>query len=131
MNDPELALAEWIGERECQLVEEADRLRSHHDDQLRLHDMDLPRQPRCRLLVVLGAELEAVRAVDRERIDGEPLQRLQERVARAAEERDAFGDLGRLRRVLEEEDVTERMPRAEHGHMRLVGKGEELVLAAH
>ena len=43
--------------------------------------------------VVLGAELEAVRAVDRERVDAEPLQRLQQRLAGAAEERDALVDL--------------------------------------
>ena len=69
VDDSQLALAEWIGERERQLVEEADRLRAHHDDQLRLHDVELPREPRRRLRVVLRAELEAVRAVDRERVD--------------------------------------------------------------
>ena len=84
-------------------------------------------EPRRRLLVVLRPELEAVRAVDRERVDAEPLQRLQQRVAGAAEEGDALGDLGRLRRVLEQEDVGQRVPGAEHGHVRLVGEGEELV----
>ena len=79
-------------------------------------------------VVVLRPELEAVRAVDRERIDAEPLQRLQERIARAAEERDALGDLRRLRVVLEQEHVTERVAGSEHRHVRLVGEGEELVL---
>ena len=46
---------------------------------------------------VLGAELEAVRAVDGQRVDVEPLQRLEERLAGAAEERDALLDLRRLR----------------------------------
>ena len=88
--------------------------------------MQLAREPRCRLLVLLGAELEAVRPVDRERIDAEALQRLEQGVAGATEERDALRDLGRLRSVLEEEDVGERMTRAEDGDVRLVGEGEEL-----
>ncbi len=46
----------------------------------------------------------------------------------AAEERHAFRDLGRLRSVLEEEDVGERMARSEHGNVRLVGEGEKLRL---
>jgi hypothetical protein len=90
--------------------------------------VQLTREPRRRLLVLLGAELEAVRPVDREGIDAEALQRLEQGVACAAEERDALRDLGRLRGMLEEEDVGERMARAEDGDVRLVGEGEELRL---
>ena len=54
------------------------------------------------VLRILGAELEAVRAVDRERIDAQPLERLEHGLPGAAEERDALLDLRRLRRELEE-----------------------------
>jgi hypothetical protein len=39
-----------------------------------------------------------------------------------------LGDLRRLRRVLEQEDVAQRVPGSEHGYVRLVGEGEELGL---
>ena len=57
----------------------------------------------------------------------EPLQRLEDRLSRAAEERHAFLDLGRLRRVLQEEDVCERMARAQHRDAQLVAGASELL----
>ena len=101
-------------------VHEYDRLLAHQHEQLRLDDVQLARQPGRRLLEALAAELETVRAVDRHRVDVQPLQRLLQRLAGAAEEGDALLDLRGLRRVLEQKDVRERMARAEHGHVRLV-----------
>ena len=62
---------------------------------------------RARLVLVLADELDAVRAVDGERVDPEPLERLQDRLAGAAEEGDALMDLALRRRVLQEHDVPE------------------------
>ena len=72
-------------------------------------------QPRC--LFVRGAlgELDAVRPVDGHRVDAQPLERLEHGLAGAPEERDAFLRLRRLRPVLQEEDVRERVPGAEDG----------------
>ena len=109
---PVSAPSSAVGEREVQRVEEPCGLVAHHHQELRLHDVELAREPRCRLAGVLRSELEAVGAVDRERVDLEALQRLEDRVAGAAEERDALGDLGRERSVLEEEDVAERVARS-------------------
>jgi hypothetical protein len=85
----------------------------HDHDELGLDDVELAREPCARLLLVAPGELDAVRPVDRGRIDVEPLQRLEDRLARAAKERDAFVLLRVLRAVLEEEDVTERVARAD------------------
>ena len=57
----------------------------------------------------------------------EPLERLQHRLARPAEERDAFLDLRRLRRELQEHDVGQRMTGAEHRDPQLVAGARELV----
>ena len=91
---------------------------AHHDDELRLDDVQLARQQRPRLLLVLAGELEAVRAVDRHRVDVQPLERLEDRLARAAVERDALLHLRRLRPVLQQEHVGERVAGAEHRHAR-------------
>jgi len=91
---------------------------SHRHDELRLHDVELAYEEGARLVLVTVCELQAVRAVDRHRIDVEPLQRLQERVACAAEERDALLQLRGARLVLQEKDVGERMARADHRHPR-------------
>ena len=76
---------------------------------------------------ILGPELQAVRPVDRERVDVQALKRLQHGRAGAAEERDALLDLLRLRRVLEEDDVRQRMPRADDRHAQLVACPSQLV----
>ena len=100
---------------------------AHHDHELRLHDVDLARQPGGRVGGILGPELEAVRAVDRERIDLQPLERLQNRLARAPEERHALLDLLVLRRVLQEEDVGERVARSHDRDAQLVAGPGKLV----
>ena len=82
-------------ERKLERREERDRLAAHRDDEARLHDVELPRQPPSCVGGVLGAELEAIRAVDRQRVDVEALQRLEERLPGAAEERHALLDLAR------------------------------------
>jgi hypothetical protein len=87
---------------------------THDDDELRLHDVDLAGEPPVRLLLVRPGELEAVRPVDRGRIDMEPLQRLQHCLTRAAEEGHALVLLGVLWAVLEEQDVREGVSGAEH-----------------
>ena len=99
-----------LPERELEVVQERERVLAHDDDELRLDDVQLPGQPPACLLVV-GAfrELDAVRPVDRHRVDVQPLERLQHRLARPAEERDALLHLRRLRPVLEQEDVRERV----------------------
>jgi len=76
---------------------------------------------------VLRAELQAVRPVDGEWIDVEPLERLEHGLPRTTEERHALLDLRRLRRELQKEDVGERVARAEHGHAQLVAGARELV----
>ena len=81
-----------------------------------LDDVQLAPQPRAALVLRPVDELEAVRPVDRHRVDAEPLQRLEHRLPGAAEEGDALLQLGRLRPVLDEEDVRQRMARAEHRH---------------
>src|SRR5439155_24124033 len=105
----------------------ADGLRAHRDDELRLDDVKLPCEPACCLARLLGPELEAVGPVDSERIDVQALQGLEDGLSRATEEGDALLDLGWLRRVLEEEDVGERMSRADHGYAQLVAGPRELV----
>src|SRR5439155_504736 len=112
----ELALdqRELAREREADRVEEGDRGHAHRDHELRLNDVQLAEEERPRLLLVTAGELEAVRPVDRHRIDVQALQRLEERVAGAAVEGDSLLQLRRLRRVLEEEDVGERMAGAEN-----------------
>ena len=118
---------ELVGEREAERVDELDRRLAHQHEQLRLDDVQLAGQPRRRLLEALAAELEAVRAVDDHRVDVQALQRLLQRLAGAAEEGDALLDLRRLRRVLEQEDVRQRVPGAEHGNVRRVTCAADLV----
>jgi hypothetical protein len=89
--------------------------------------MQLARQPRPRLLLVPTGELEAVRPVHGERVDAQPLQRLQQRLSGAAVERDALLHLRLLRLVLEQEHVRERVPGAEHRHLPLSGRARDLV----
>ena len=110
-----------IRERKVQLVQETQRVVSHRDDQLRLDDVQLAREHRARLLRLLSGELEAVRAVDRERVDVQALQRLDDRLAGAPVERHALLRLRRLRPVLEQEDVRHRVPGADHGEAGLAG----------
>src|SRR5204863_8577528 len=124
----ELALdqRELACEREAGRVEEGDRGLAHRDDELGLNDVQLAQEEGPRLLLVAAGELEAVRPVDRHRIDVQALQRLEERVAGAAVEGYPLLQLRRLRRVLEEEDIRERMPGAEHGHAGPSGRLREL-----
>ena len=75
----------------------------------------------------LVRELEAVRPVDRERVDVQPLERLEERLAGAPEEGDALLDLSRLRAVLQQEDVGPRVPRAQDRHTLALAGGGDLV----
>src|SRR5690348_2543325 len=67
----ELALPglELAGEWEARRVEEADRGLAHRDNELRLHDVQLPQEEGLRLILVAARELEAVRPVDRHRVD--------------------------------------------------------------
>ena len=89
--------------------------------------MKLPDQPSTSVLGVLGAELEAIRAVDGERIDVEPLQGLEQRLSGTPEERHPLLDLGRLRCPLEKEHVRERVSRSQHGDVQLVAVARKLV----
>src|SRR5690348_9630580 len=95
-------------ERELRRIEEAEG-GAHCDHELGLHDVQLAQEVWPRLLLIAARELETVRPVNRHRVDVEPLQRLEERVAGATVEGDALLQLRRLWRVLEEEDVRERV----------------------
>ena len=101
-------------QREAELVHEPDG-RSPISTRASAARYEAPCQPCPSVLGVLGAELEAIRAVDGERIDVEPLQGLEQRLAGTPEERHPLLDLGRLRRPLEQEHVRERVSRSEHG----------------
>src|SRR5262249_938363 len=93
-------------EREGQLVDEGDRRLAHYDEQLRLADVQLPRQPGLRLRVRGAAgELQAVRSVHRHRVDAQALKGLEERLAGPPVEGDALLRLWMLRTELQEEDV--------------------------
>src|SRR2546430_1387001 len=81
---------------------------AQREDPLRLDDMQLAEEKGPRLVLVAVGELDAVRPVDRHRIDVQALQRLEYRVAGAAVERNALLELRRARRVLQQEDVPER-----------------------
>ena len=72
-------------------------------------------------------EFEAVRAVDRERVDVQALERFQHGLPCAPEEGDALLDLLRLRRVLEEHDVGQRVTRPDDRDAQLVARAGELV----
>jgi hypothetical protein len=86
----------------------------HDDDELGLDDVDLACEPLPRLLLVRARELEAVRPVDRHRVDLEAAAATSARLPGAAEEGDALVLLRRLRPVLEQEEVGLRMAGAEH-----------------
>src|SRR6266511_5468716 len=88
--------------------------------------MELAGDPRVGLLLVGARELEAVRPVDRGRVHVQALERFEDRLARAPEERDALVLLRVLGAVLEEEDVGERGARAAHGRMLLAGRPHDL-----
>src|SRR6476659_8117391 len=96
-------------EREARRVEERARLLAHRHNELRLDDVQLPQEKRARLLLVTAGKLEAVRPVNRHRVNVQALQRLEERVPGATVERDSLLQLRGLWLVLEEEDVCERM----------------------
>src|SRR4029079_881345 len=114
-------------EREAGRGEEGDGALAHRDHELGLDNVQLAQEEGLRLLLVAAGELDAVRPVDRHRIDVQALQRLEECVAGAAVEGDSLLQLRRLRRVLEEEDVCERMAGAEDGDARSSGRLRELV----
>ena len=96
---------------------------AHRHDDLGLDDRQLALEPARGGLGVGGIpRLQAVRAVQEARVDPEPLHRLEHRLAGTAEERDALGELGRSRRVLQQEDVGERVPRAEDATRQLVAE---------
>jgi hypothetical protein len=115
-------------QRELHRVQEGDRLLAHDYDELRLHDVQLAPEPATRLLLVVGVpELEAVRPVDRQRVDVEPLQRLEDRLAGASKERHALLRLGLERPVLEQHDVRERVARSEDGDAELARCMADLV----
>ena len=85
------------GERQRELVERRERVVAHDHDDLGLHDRDLLDQARDALgrgeRGVGDRALHAQRPVDGERVDVEPPQRLHQRGAGAAVERDALLDL--------------------------------------
>ena len=66
------------------------------------------------LLLVGSGELQAVRPVNRRRVDLEALERLQHRLPGAAEECDALVLLRGLRPVFEQEEVRLRVAGAKH-----------------
>ncbi len=110
--------ASSASQRERDGVQEGECLLAHHDDELRLHDVQFAHEKRPRLFLVAVGELQAVRAVHRQRIDAQPLQRLEEGIARTSIERHALLELRRARQVLEQEDVGERMTRADDRYAR-------------
>ena len=124
---PSAAGSSGSDEREAKLVHELDRALAHDDHELRLDDVDLACQPRGCVSRILRPELEAVRPVDGERVDVQALERLQHRLSRAAEERHALLDLRRQRQVLQQEDVCERVARADDRDAELVAGPRELV----
>src|SRR5206468_1584779 len=87
-------------ERELERVQERERVLAHDDDELRLDDVQLANEEGAGLLVGLVRELEAVRPVHGQRVDVQPLERLEDRLARASEERDALLHLRGLRAML-------------------------------
>jgi hypothetical protein len=90
--------------------------------------VQLAHEPLARLLVLLRVfELHAVGAVDLHGIDAEPLQRLQDRLPRAAEVGDALLRLRAPGRPLEHEHVGERMARADD-RRPLPGGASDLVV---
>src|SRR5918999_5137777 len=107
------------GERELEPVQEPKRVLAHDDYELGLDDVDLARKPRGSLLLIAAVELEAVGAVDRHRVDVQPLERLQDRLTRAAEERHALLQLRVLRPELQQEDVAERVAGPKRRHTAL------------
>src|SRR5581483_4022035 len=80
-----------------------------------------------RLVLAAVCELEAVRPVDRHRVDAEPLQRLEDGVAGAPVEGDTLLQLRRARRVLEQHHVRERVAGADDGHARAAARLCDLV----
>jgi len=118
---------ERVGQRKLELVQERERRLAHYDHELRLDDVQLAGEPRPRLLRVAPGELEGVCPVDRHRIDVQPLQGLQHRLARTAVEGDSLLHLRRLRLVLEQEHVCERMAGPQHRHTALAGGASDLV----
>src|SRR5262249_28297043 len=109
-------VVDGVGERELERVQELDGRLAHRNDQLRLHDVQLAREERARLVLAAVCELEAVRAVDRHRVDVQGLQRLENRLSRPPVEGDALLNLRRLRPVLEQHHVGERVARADDRH---------------
>src|SRR6476659_5501085 len=105
-----------IRQRELDRVEELHDSLSHRDDELWLHDVQLTREERARLVLVAVGELDSVLPVDRHRIDMEPLERLEDRLAGAAVEGDPLLYLGRLRLEFEQHHVRERMAGSHDGH---------------
>ena len=114
-------------EREIERIQEGECLFTHHDDELRLDDVQLADEERPGLVLVFVGELEAVRPVDRERIDAEPLQRLEHRLTRPSVEGDPLLYLRRLRSVLEEEDVGARVPGPDDRDPLALGGARDLV----
>src|SRR4249920_823638 len=127
LDDTRRRRVELVRERERETVEELDAAIPHRDDELRLDDVELAHEPPRRVGRILRSELEAVGAVDGERIDVEALQRLQNSLSRATEERDALLDLRGLGGELEEHDVRERMTRAHDRDPQLVTGARKLV----
>jgi hypothetical protein len=115
---------EGVRQRKGELGEKAKRVLAHDHDQLRLDDMQLAREKRARLLDLLAGELEAVRAVDRHRVDLQALERLQHCLPGASVEGDALLRLRGLRPVLEQEDVPEWMSRTDDGEALARGGGD-------
>ncbi len=113
-------------EREASGVEALTGVLAHHHDDLRLDDVELAGQERASFLLGLVEVLDAVRSVDGGGVDSQPLDRLQDRLSRTPEERDALVQLGRLGAVLEEEDVGQRVARADHGSPVRAGRAREL-----
>jgi hypothetical protein len=89
--------------------------------------VQLAREPGPRLLLVGACELEAVRPVHGQRVDVQPLQRLEQRLAGAPVERHALLHFRGLRLVLEQEHVRERVAGPEHRHLPFAGRVRDLV----
>ena len=102
-------------------VQELERVFAHDDDELRLDDPQLAREPIAREPEVAAGELDRVRAVDLHRVDVQALQRLDQRIAGTTVEGDTLLELLRLRPELQQEDVRQRVPCGQRGRSPIRG----------
>src|SRR4051794_1585470 len=111
--------------RNAQAVQLLESLIAHDHHDSRLDHGQLVQHPRLAVhggvVGVAHRALDEHRAVDRERVDAEPLEALHQSAAGAAVEGHALLDLRGHRRELEEEDVRLGMTRPQHRHQDAAG----------